>query len=58
LDETFFSSSFRFLDETFRCRSSKGAWDILVKYYGGDPKVNKVKLQSLRRQYELLDGRK
>jgi hypothetical protein len=26
--------------------------------YGGDPKVNKVKLQSLRRQYELLDGRK
>jgi hypothetical protein len=26
-----------------------------VKYYGGDPKVKKVKLQSLRRQYELLD---
>ncbi|KAK2404271.1 hypothetical protein QL285_053631 [Trifolium repens] len=35
--------------------SSKAAWDTLVKYYDGDPKVKKVKLQSLRRQYELLD---
>lgn len=34
--------------------TSKAAWDILEKCYGGDPKVKKVRLQSLRRQYELL----
>jgi hypothetical protein len=35
--------------------SSKASWDTLMNYYGGDPKVKKVKLQSLRRQYELLE---
>jgi CII-binding regulator of phage lambda lysogenization HflD len=35
--------------------SSKAAWDTLMKYYGGDPKVKKVGLQSLRRQYKLLE---
>ncbi|CAJ2636336.1 unnamed protein product, partial [Trifolium pratense] len=34
--------------------TSKGAWDILQKSYGGDAKVKKVKLQALKRQYELL----
>lgn len=34
--------------------TSKGAWDTLVQCYGGDAKVKKVKLQSLRKQYELL----
>lgn len=34
--------------------TSKQAWDVLVKLYGGDEKVKKVRLQSLRRQYELL----
>jgi hypothetical protein len=34
--------------------TSKEAWDILQKSYGGDAKVKKVKLQALKRQYELL----
>jgi hypothetical protein len=34
--------------------SSKEAWDTLVKYFSGDDKVKKIKLQALRRQYELL----
>jgi len=32
----------------------KEAWDILQKAYGGAKKTKKVRLQSLRRQYELL----
>lgn len=27
---------------------------MLEKYYGGDAKVKKVRLQSLRKQYEML----
>ncbi|RDX87962.1 hypothetical protein CR513_30502, partial [Mucuna pruriens] len=34
--------------------SVKEAWDILNKSYGDADKIKKVKLQSLRRQYELL----
>ncbi|XP_073221473.1 uncharacterized protein [Cicer arietinum] len=34
--------------------TSKEAWDILVKYYTGDEKTKKIKLQMLRRKYELL----
>jgi len=34
--------------------SIKAAWNILNKSYGGADKIKKVKLQSLRRQYELL----
>ncbi|XP_073221132.1 uncharacterized protein [Cicer arietinum] len=34
--------------------TSKEAWEILVKYYTGGEKANKVKLQMLRRQCELL----
>ncbi|XP_073219755.1 uncharacterized protein [Cicer arietinum] len=34
--------------------TSKLAWVILVKYYTGGEKAKKVKLQMLRRQYELL----
>src|ERR1044072_3560884 len=34
---------------------SKEAWDILVRCYGGDASVKKVKLQSLRKQYENLN---
>ncbi|MCI22098.1 retrovirus-related pol polyprotein from transposon TNT 1-94, partial [Trifolium medium] len=37
--------------------SSKDAWDILQKRYGGDLKVTKVKLQALKRQYELRQNR-
>lgn len=36
-------------------KSANEAWDILQKSYGGAAKVKKpVRLQSLRRQYELL----
>ncbi|CAJ2663346.1 unnamed protein product [Trifolium pratense] len=35
--------------------TSKEAWDTLQKSYGGDAKVKKVKLQALKRQYELLE---
>ena len=34
--------------------TSKAAWDMLQKTYGGDVKVKKVKLQALKRQYELM----
>ncbi|XP_019416922.1 PREDICTED: uncharacterized protein LOC109328099 [Lupinus angustifolius] len=33
---------------------SKEAWEILEKSYSGEVKVKKVRLQTLRRQYELL----
>ncbi|MCI17002.1 retrovirus-related pol polyprotein from transposon TNT 1-94, partial [Trifolium medium] len=36
------------------CQSSKEAWDILNVAYGGDEKVKKVRLQTHRRQYELI----
>lgn len=35
--------------------TTKGAWDTLVWCYGGDASVKKVKLQSLRKQYENLN---
>ena len=38
--------------------SSKEAQDTLVKYFSGDDKVKKIMLQSLRRQYELLQMKK
>jgi len=34
--------------------SSKEAWDILSKYHEGDHKVKLIKLQSLRRKFELM----
>lgn len=34
--------------------SAKEAWDALENYYAGDEKLKKVKLQTLRRQFELL----
>ncbi|KAK2361452.1 secreted RxLR effector protein [Trifolium repens] len=33
---------------------SKDAWDILEKYHDGGDKVKQVKLQSLRRKYEMM----
>jgi len=41
-------------DRIAHAESTKEAWDILVKYYEGDKKVKSIKLQTLRRQYELL----
>ena len=35
--------------------TSKGAWDLLARCYGGYASVKKVKLQSLRKQYENLN---
>ena len=34
--------------------TAKKAWDTLEKFYAGDSKLKKVKLQTLRRQYEFL----
>ncbi|XP_058758550.1 uncharacterized protein LOC131631796 [Vicia villosa] len=34
---------------------TKATWDIRVRCYGGDTSVKKVKLQSLRKQYENLN---
>jgi hypothetical protein len=34
--------------------STKEAWNLLDKCYGGSTKLKKVRLQTLRRQYELL----
>ena len=41
-------------DRISHAETTKEAWDILVKYYEGGEKVKVVKLQTLRRQYELL----
>src|ERR1044072_474696 len=38
--------------------TSKEAWDTLVRCYGGDASMKKVKLQSLRKQYENLNMKK
>lgn len=38
--------------------SFKEALDTLVKYFNGDEEVKKTRLQSLRRQYELLQMKK
>ncbi|PNX80880.1 hypothetical protein L195_g036892, partial [Trifolium pratense] len=35
--------------------TSKDAWDILQKSYGADATVKKLKLQALKRQYELFE---
>jgi len=37
-----------------KTKIAKEAWGILQKTYGGAEKTKKVKLQSFRRQYELL----
>ena len=37
-----------------KASTSKEAWEILIKTYGDGEKNKKVKLQTLRRQYELL----
>ena len=34
--------------------SSKKAWDIISKYHEDDDKVKMIKLQSLRRKFELM----
>ena len=41
-------------DRIAHVESVKEAWDILVKYYEGDEKVKRVKLQFLHKQYEFL----
>ena len=32
--------------------TAKGAWHTLKKFYGGDKKLKKVKVQGLKKQYE------
>ncbi|CAJ2632337.1 unnamed protein product [Trifolium pratense] len=41
-------------EKILHCESAKEAWDTLARNYGGDEKLKKARLQSLRRQYELL----
>ncbi|XP_019189504.1 PREDICTED: uncharacterized protein LOC109183932 [Ipomoea nil] len=45
-------------DETFEkiegATTSNEAWDVLLTSYKGDEKIKRVRLQTLRRQYELL----
>jgi F0F1-type ATP synthase alpha subunit len=41
-------------DKVLQCESAKEAGDTLARNYGGDEKLKKVRLQALRRQYELL----
>src|ERR1044072_7977610 len=36
------------------CKSAKDAWDTLQRCHSGSDKINKVKLQALRKPYELL----
>src|SRR5206468_2568009 len=37
-----------------RTKSAKEAWDVLARSYAGAEKVKKVKLQTLKREYELM----
>lgn len=37
-----------------KAATSKEAWDILGKYYTGGNKGKRIKLQSLRRKFELM----
>lgn len=41
-------------DRISHVESANETWNILVKYYEANEKVKVVKLQTLRRQYELL----
>jgi len=46
------------LEKIADSNSSKEAWDTRVKYFSGDDKVKKIRLQSLRIQFELLQMKK
>ncbi|XP_050895721.1 uncharacterized protein LOC127102394 [Lathyrus oleraceus] len=41
-------------DKIIEQETTKEAWDTLEKLYGGDEKLNKVNMQSLRKKYENL----
>lgn len=41
-------------EKIVKATTSKIVWDMFVKYYGGDTKVNKVRLKPMRMQYEML----
>ncbi|XP_026440524.1 uncharacterized protein LOC113339475 [Papaver somniferum] len=42
------------MDRVIYIKQVKAAWDGLVSYYTGSDKVKKVRLQTLKRKYELL----
>ncbi|XP_026459960.1 uncharacterized protein LOC113360701 [Papaver somniferum] len=42
------------MDRVIYIKQAKPAWDGLVSYYTGSDKVKKVRLQTLKRKYELL----
>lgn len=41
-------------DKIIHAATSKEAWNMLKRYHGGDAKVKKVRLQSFKKQYEML----
>lgn len=41
-------------EKIYAATTSNGAWEILEKSHGGMEKMKKVKLQTMRRQYDLL----
>lgn len=42
------------MDRVIYIKKAKAAWDGLVSYYTGSDKVKKVRLQTLKTKYELL----
>ncbi|XP_026409890.1 uncharacterized protein LOC113304986 [Papaver somniferum] len=42
------------MERVIYIKQAKAAWDGLVSYYTGSDKVKKVRLQTLKRKYELL----
>ncbi|KAK2405219.1 hypothetical protein QL285_054482 [Trifolium repens] len=44
----------RHFEKIAKATKSKEAWDILASYHEGGERVKKVKLQSFRKQYEML----
>jgi len=41
-------------EKTSKATKSKEAWDIFEKYHEGDEKLKQIKLQSLRRKFEMM----
>ena len=48
------SVSNEIVEKIMHYESAKETWDALEKLYDGDGKLKKVRLQALRRQYEVL----
>lgn len=49
-----YSSNVEVFEKIEEATTSKAVWDTLVRCYSDDGKVKKMRLQALRRQYQLL----